>query len=159
MALSTYEKTMQRALRLLTFRPRTVAEMRERLREKEWATPAAVEEVIARLIELNYLNDAEYAIGFATSRLRMKPLGRTRLRLDLRRRHLPAEAVESAIDEAYAERPEEELIGEAIRKRIRLRGTPQSPEEKKKLADWLLRRGFSHDLVRKYVNLSVNPED
>ncbi|MBK7597696.1 MAG: RecX family transcriptional regulator [Acidobacteria bacterium] len=73
---------MERGLRLLAYKPRTVAEMRERLNEKEWAEEQVVEQVITRLMELGYLNDEQYAASFAGSRLTARPLGRTRLRRD-----------------------------------------------------------------------------
>ena len=48
MAATPYEKTMARALILLSFKPRTVAQMRERLLEKEWAEEAIVDRVVDR---------------------------------------------------------------------------------------------------------------
>ena len=45
-----YEKTMTRALKLLSYKPRSVAEMRGRLNEKDWAEAQVVEQVIARLL-------------------------------------------------------------------------------------------------------------
>ena len=152
MAQSVYEKTMQRALRLLSYKPRTVAELRERLREKEWAEEEAVEQVIARLRELNDLNDEEYAANFAATRLQMKPLGRSRLRRDLQRKKLSSPTIEQAVSDAYAEKPEEGLIDEALEKRIRLKGPPATREESAKLIAYLLRRGFSYDLVLQKVN-------
>jgi regulatory protein len=146
-----YEKTLARAFRLLAARPRTVAELRERLREKAWAEDAVTDRVIKRLEELGYLNDEQYATSFATSKLTARPIGRTRLRRDLQRKKVSSQAAEQALDEIYAERSEEELIARAIAKRVRLKGRPQSPEETKKLFDHLLRLGFSFDLVRQKI--------
>lgn len=151
MAATLYERIMERAFRLLSFKPRSVAELRARLLEKDWADEATVEQVIARLRELNYLDDDQLATSFANSRLTIKPLGRVRLRRDLQRRKLPAQTVEAALDEAYTEHSEDELIERAINKRLRLKGAPRSPEEAKKLFDYLLRRGFSYDLVLRKV--------
>lgn len=89
MGATLYEKTLQRAFRLLSYKARTVAEMRQRLLEKEWSDGETVEQVINRLLELNYLNDDEYAANFVNNRLAVKPLGPTRLRRDLQRRNLP----------------------------------------------------------------------
>ncbi len=146
-----YEKVMERALKLLSFKPRSVTELRERLREKEWAEESAVERVIARLQELGYLNDEQFAASYANARLTVKPLGRTRLRRDLQRKKLSPQTVENALTDAYTEHSEEELIDRAVAKRVRLKGTPQTPEAAKKLFDYLLRRGFSFDLVRRKV--------
>jgi regulatory protein len=160
MTLSIYEKLMERALRLLSFKPRSIEELRGRLLEKDWADEAAVDQVIARLKELGYLNDEQFAISFATSRLTAKPLGPTRLRRDLQRKKLSRQTVEDTIDKAYAMQSEEELIDRAIDKRIRLRGRPSTRPESKKLFDYLLRRGFAYDLVlRKVRELGDGVED
>jgi regulatory protein len=158
-----YEKTMTRALKLLSYKPRSVAEMRARLNEKEWADAQVVEQVIARLIELGYLDDEQFAARYADARLTVKPLGRTRLRRDLQRRKVSAQVVEQALEQAYEEHSEEELIARAIAKRTRLKGAPATREETKKLFDYLIRRGFSYDLVLKKVRelnkLAANSED
>jgi regulatory protein len=125
--------------------------MRSRLMEKDWAEEAVVDQVIARLEELGYLNDEQFAANFASSRLTAKPIGRTRLRRDMQRKKLSSETIESALDEAYDQQSEEELIERAINKRIRLKGVPTTREETKKLFDYLIRRGFSYDLVIRKV--------
>ncbi|MCI0336077.1 MAG: RecX family transcriptional regulator [Acidobacteria bacterium] len=147
MAATPYEKTLERALKLLSYKPRSVAELRERLLEKEWADETTVDQVIARLRELGYLNDEQFALSYATSRLNTKPLGRTRLRRDLQRKKLPTQTVENTLDEAYNMQSEEDLIERAIDKRLRLKGPPSTRQESKKLFDYLIRRGFSYDLV------------
>jgi regulatory protein len=160
MAATLYQQIMERAFRLLAYKPRSVAELRERLLGKEGADRSTVDQVISRLEELGYLNDEQFAAGYAASRLNMKPLGRTRLRHDLKRKKLPARTVEHALDEAYAEQSEEELIDRAIDKRIRLKGPPGSPEEAKKLLDYLIRRGFGYDLaLRKIRQIARNVEN
>jgi regulatory protein len=151
MAKALYEKTFDRALNLLSYKPRSRAEMRSRLMEKDWAEEAVVDQVIARLEELGYLNDEQFAANFASSRLTAKPIGRTRLRRDMQRKKLSSETIESALDEAYDQQSEEELIERAINKRIRLKGVPTTREETKKLFDYLIRRGFSYDLVIRKV--------
>ncbi|MGE0130190.1 MAG: regulatory protein RecX [Blastocatellales bacterium] len=151
MAKTLYEKTFERALNLLSYKPRSLAEMRARLMEKDWAEEAVVEQVVARLEELGYLNDEQFAANFASSRLTAKPIGRTRLRRDLQHKKLPSETIENALDDAYDQQSEEELIQRAINKRVRLKGAPTTREETKKLFDYLIRRGFSYDLVIRKV--------
>ena len=151
MAKTLYEKTFERALNLLSYKPRSLAEMRSRLMEKDWAEEAVVDQVIARLEELGYLNDEQFAADFASSRLTAKPLGRTRLRRDLQRKKLSSETIETALDVAYEQQSEEELIEHAISKRVKTKGAPATREEAKKLFDYLIRRGFSYDLVIRKV--------
>lgn len=147
MAATPYEKTMDRALKLLSFKPRSIAELRERLLEKVWAEEPIVDQVIKRLIELRYLDDEQFAANYASSRLTVRPLGRTRLRRDLQRKKIPDRVAEQTLNEIYAGEAEEELIDRAVSKRVRLKGPPTSREEVKKLFDYLLRRGFNYQLA------------
>ena len=141
------ERTFQRAAKLLAAKPRSVEELRERLLEKQWTDEATVEAVIAKLSEYGYLNDERFAFGYASYRVRQKPLGRQRLARDLQLKKVSKETAEEALDLVFEETPEEELIDRAIEKRTRLRGHPETRAETKSLFDHLLRQGFSYDLV------------
>jgi len=140
-------RTLQRAVKLLAAKPRSVAEMRGRLAEKESATEEAIEYAIKKLSEYGYLNDEQFALSFAQARVRQKPVGRQRLARDLKNKKLDKELAEQTLEKVFAETPEADLIDEAIAKRVRLRGRPQTRQESKSLFDHLLRRGFSIDLV------------
>ena len=146
-----YEKTIKRAFNILSAKPRSIAEMRTRLLEKEWATEEIVERVINRLCELEYLNDEKFAVQFANSKLVTKQVGASRLRRDLQRKKLSSTVITQALESVYTEKPEEEMIEIAVAKRIRLKGKPTSREESKKLFDYLLRLGFKYDLVIRKV--------
>ena len=140
-------RTLQRAVKLLAAKPRSVAELRERLLEKEWADEAAVEAALAKLSEYGYLNDEQFALGYASSRVRQKPVGRGRLARDLQLKKIDKETAEKTLERVFEETPEGELIDRAIAKRVRLRGRPANRQETKSLFDHLLRLGFSYDLV------------
>jgi regulatory protein len=141
-------KTLNRAVKLLTYKPRSKAELRERLLEKDWANPAIVDEAIEKLESYGYVNDRQFAEGLAAAKLRQKPVGKIRLRQSLIRKKLDKETLEQALDKAYEDKGEAELIDQAIEKRLRQRGRPKSREDAKKLFDHLMRQGFAYDLVR-----------
>ncbi len=141
------ERTMNRAGRLLAAKPRSVRELRERLLEKEWTNGAIVDEVLKKLEEYKYLDDEQFAQSFAAARLRQKPLGKRRLQQTLSQKKLDKETVEQAIEKVYEKTPEAEIIDIAIKKRLRLKGKPETREDTKKFYDFLMRQGFSYDLV------------
>jgi len=140
-------KTFARAAKLLAAKPRSVAELRERLLQGRHANKSIVEEVIARLREYGYLDDQHFALSFASHKVKQKPTGRRRLERDLMMKKVDRAVAEEALDLVFAETPEAELIDRAIEKRIRLRGRPQNRAEAKSLFDHLLRQGFPFDLV------------
>lgn len=142
------ERTMNRAVKLLAAKPRSVAELRERLLEKNWTNTAIVTLVIERLKEYKYLDDAQFARDVALSKLRQKPQGKRALQYAMSRKKIDRETLEAALKDAFEKLPEETLIDTAIEKRLRLKGIPETREEKKKFFDHLLRLGFDYDLIR-----------
>ncbi len=150
---------MQRAVKLLAAKPRSVEELRERLLEKEWADEPAVEYALSKLKEYGYLDDDRFAFGFASYRVRQKPVGRQRLARDLQTKKVSKETADAALELVYQETPEEELISRAIDKRIRLRGRPATRQETKSLYDHLLRLGFSYDLIIRKVREASSADD
>lgn len=144
-------QTFQRAAKLLSAKSRSIAELRELLLQRQGASKADVEEVLARLTEYGYLNDERFAIGYASAKVRQRPIGRQRLKRDLTLKKVSKETADEALDRVFAETSESELIDRAIEKRIRLRGRPGNRAEAKTLFDHLLRQGFPFELVAEKV--------
>ena len=140
-------KTFERAVKLLAAKPRSVAELRERLLRGRNTDAEIVDTVISRLREYGYLNDEHYAFCYASYKVKQKPVGRRRLERDLKLKKIENSVANEALEMVYAETPEEQLIDDAIAKRLRLRGKPKSRAEAKSLFDHLLRRGFAFELV------------
>ena len=145
------ERTMQRAVKLLAAKPRSVGELRERLLEKQWTNEETVDHVLAKLREYGYLNDERFAFGYASFQVRQKPVGRQRLERALSLKKIDKETADEALKLVFEETPEETLVERAIEKRVRLRGRPQTRAETKSLFDHLLRQGFSYELVIRKV--------
>lgn len=144
-------RTFARAIKLLAAKPRSVAELRERLLKGRSANETVVEEVLSRLKEYGYLDDERFAFGYASLRVKQRPIGRNRLKRDLSFKKVDGSVADEALDLVFGETPEEELIDRAIEKRIRLRGRPKNRMEAKSLFDHLLRQGFPFDLVSEKV--------
>ena len=154
------ERTMNRAVKLLSAKPRSVGELRERLLEKDWTNPDIVNGVIGKLEEYGYLDDRKFAEDLALSKLRQKPQGKRRLQYAMSQKKLDRETLETAIQTAFEKMPETELIDAAIEKRLRLKGRPETREDTKKFYDFLLRQGFAFDLIRdKMSKLAKLPDD
>jgi len=155
------ERTMNRAVKLLAAKPRSVLELRERLLEKRWTDEEIVDAVLEKLKEYKYLDDEQFARDLALSKLRQKPQGKRRLKQSLSQKKLDKEIVDEAITTAFEKLPEGELIDRAIQKRLRLKGQPETREDKKKFYDFLLRQGFSFDLISTRMRdiANINVED
>lgn len=151
-------RTFQRAVKLLAARPRSIAELRERLMQGRFANKTVVEEVIGRLKEYGYLDDERFAFSYASLKVKQKPTGRRRLERDLFLKRVDSSVAGEALDLVFAETSEEELIDRAVEKRIRLRGKPQSRADAKSLFDHLLRQGFPFELVSEKVRAAARTD-
>lgn len=153
------KRTFDRAVKLLAAKPRSVAELRERLLRGRGANKATVEEVISRLSEYGYLDDERFALSYASLKVKQRPVGRRRLAQDLKMKKVQSSVADEALEQVYAETSEEELIDQAIEKRLRIRGRPKNRIEAKSLFDHLLRLGFEFDLVSERVKQLIRDDE
>ena len=159
-AAKAKERTMNRAVKLLAAKPRSVLELRGRLLEKLWTDESIVDAVIEKLKEYKYIDDEQFARDLAVSKLRQKPQGKRRLQQSLSQKKLDRETVDQAIISAFEKIPETDLIDLAIEKRLRLKGKPETRDDLKKFYDHLIRQGFGFDLIRdKMQNISDRTAD
>lgn len=84
------------ALRLLTVRPRTVAEMRQRLTPRFGTT--AAEKTISRLQAQGLLNDADFAQQWRNTRERRKPRSPQMIAQELRTKGVADEIIAQALE-------------------------------------------------------------
>ena len=96
---------MDAAAVFLSVRPRSVTETRKRLHHLGYPE-ALVETVVDRLIEMDYLNDAEFARLWVESRDRARPRGETALRRELALKGVPREVVDEVLAERSDSAPE-----------------------------------------------------
>src|ERR1035437_10526086 len=107
------------AIKALAGRAYSTGELREKLRRRAERS-AAVDEVLARLKDIGYLDDRRFAEGFAAARLANEKLGRTRVIQDLRRRRVAPSLAERTVQRVYQDVDEEALIEDLIRRKYRL---------------------------------------
>ena len=131
------------ALRLLTIRPRTVAEMRERL-ESRFGT-ATVEKTLTRLLSEGLLDDAQFARQWRSSRERRKPRSQRMIEQELRNKGV-AEDVASGALEGYDSYDAAHRA--AARYAARQKGTGREIFNRR-VSAFLERRGFEYEIIRR----------
>lgn len=150
------EKAMLAAARLLEARPRSAAEIRQRLRRKEFA-PDAVEGAVERLTDLGLLDDAAFSRYWVESRQSFRPRGRLALRDELRRKGVARDTIEQALADAEAEAPPDAEAARAEQvARAALRRYADSPDRmtfQRRLGGLLQRRGFALDVIRPILDI------
>nr|CRH07664.1 Regulatory protein recX. Regular protein for recA [Candidatus Magnetococcus massalia] len=140
-----------RALRWLGRREYGETELRRRLMQQEGATPDLVDQVIHRLLELNYLNDQRFAELVVRERIR-RGQGPVRIRHELRQKGVPNSLIEQALQSQQSEA--DDLVTQAQKALNKRYGDAPAEDWKarKKRYDFLMRRGFDGETVRKALD-------
>ncbi len=142
----TRRRALESALSLLSYRPRSERELRDRLRDKRF-DPDTIEKTIGRLRELGYVDDASFARFWTETRQTLRPRSRRLLVSELRRRGVSG----SAADEATAGISDEEAAYDAAGRRLRALGGLEYQRFRERLGRFLTRRGFSYDVARRVI--------
>jgi regulatory protein len=132
-----------RALDYLSYRPRSEAEMRDYLTDKDFPD-TVVEETIARLGRAGLVDDREFARYWCDNRARFRPRGKRMLRYELRQKGVPSSAIVEALESYDESAAMEKVAAEQAR---RLQHLPPDLA-RRRLSERLARRGFSYELIR-----------
>ncbi|GAB4468218.1 MAG: RecX family transcriptional regulator [Anaerolineae bacterium] len=145
-AFDELEVAHERALHYLSYRQRSTAELRRYLLGKEFSEQA-VETVIERLERAGLLDDAAFARLWIESRLQANPRGERALRHELRQKGIPETIIRAALADLDQQ---EAAYRAAIQRASRYAGSDEATF-RKRLGDFLLRRGFDFATARDAV--------
>jgi regulatory protein len=144
-------ETYLRIKKWCDLRERCQSEVRSKL--YDWGLYSdEVENMIARLISDNYLDESRFASAYVSGKYRIKHWGRNRIVRELKQRDISSFNINAALKEIdeqeylrildYLKERKEELMDEGIREF----------ERNGKVARFLINRGFEPDLVWERIN-------
>ena len=139
-----YEKT----LNFLSYRQRSEAEIKRYLKKKE-LPEAQAQGIVERLKRAGLLNDTTFAEMWVDNRTTFKPKAKRVLKAELRAKGVAADEIEAAVagvDEAKAA----EQLAAARAPRL-VRQKLNKLEFRKKLSEYLARRGFNYETISDVV--------
>lgn len=147
------ERAHNRALDYLSYRPRSEAELRDYLLEKEFPE-SAVEEVLARLNRVGLVDDAEFARYWINNRARFRPRGGRMLQYELQQKGVASDTIEAAL-EAYDELA---AVRKAAQEQARRLQHLPPDQFRRRLYARLARRGFSSGLIQEILSTQDFPQ-
>jgi regulatory protein len=140
------ERAFQQAMLFLSYRARSESEIRQNLRKHEIPEPV-IEQTLERLRQDGLANDHQFARAWVENRSVFRPRSRRLMALELRKKGLNDEAVSSAVTNV----DDEALAYEAAQKKVARYKDLEWNEFRKKLSDFLARRGFSYSVIAPVV--------
>ncbi|MCI1958771.1 MAG: recombination regulator RecX [Clostridia bacterium] len=140
-----YIKAQDAALKFLAHKMRTGKEIRRKLKEKEYSENV-IEKVEKFLIKYNYINDFEYCLAYIRQSQKLKPLGSIAIKQKLRFYGVDDSTIEKALSESDID--ETGQASQLLDKKMSIMDNGIDAAKKRKLQDFLLRRGYSYDIIR-----------
>ena len=151
--IADLESTKKRALRILGNRNFSEHEMQRRLISKG-ETQENAGETVKWLVELGYINDADYA-GLIVRHYSIKGFGISRIRDELYKRGIPRDLWDeklAMLDESGTS----DATLEFLRKKL---GESKDKDDLRRATDSLVRRGFTYEEARAAVNKYLSETD
>ena len=140
-----FDKARNYAFRLLKFRMRSQQELRARLMRKKFDA-AVIEKVIAFLGEKKFIDDREFARVWAQEKIK-RPLGIARISRELKLKGIDKNIIVEVLETIRSNYDEEGVVSELARARLeRFKGL-EPKKARMRLYAYLLRRGFSPDVI------------
>ena len=141
----TVDEAQKRLERYCAYQERCHKEVSQKLYEMRMI-PEARDQIIVHLLQHNFLNEERFARAFVRGKFNIKKWGKQRLQLELKRRDISKTIIKMALQEIdldayYA------TFHELAEKKLNRMREPNLQKRRKKLADYLLYRGWESDLV------------
>jgi regulatory protein len=139
-------KAQEKALRYLSYRPRSETELRQHLRRKG-LDDALIDQVAERLTEHDLLNDDTFADYWVDQRETFKPRSPLALRQELQQKGVSREIIDRALNEL----DESDAARRAAAQRAPQLARLPFDQFRAKLGGYLQRRGFGYSVIREVV--------
>lgn len=141
----TKEQALQKARHYCAYQERSHAEVKEKLFQLGvWKKEQ--DEIIASLIEDNYLNEERFAIAFAGGKHRIKHWGKVKIRYELKQKQVSDYCIKKALKQFDDDDYLRALTVLASDKYESLKGE-QYLVRKKKTIDYLHYKGYESELI------------
>jgi regulatory protein len=128
-----------------TYQERCHKEVVSKLKEMRMI-PEAIDQIVTHLIKENYLNEERFAQSFARGKFKLKKWGRNRIVSELKQRNITQYDINIALKEIN-EIVYHKTLDILAKKRLEAIKETNIQKRKRKLADYLLYRGWESHLV------------
>ena len=117
--------------------------------------PEAKELILLHLMQHNFLNEERFAKSFARGKFRIKKWGKQRIVNELKFKDISTYNIKTALKEIDEEEYLKTIL-DITKKRNTVISEINLYKRKKKLIDFLMRKGYEMDLIYKTVNQIVS---
>ncbi|MDC1503802.1 recombination regulator RecX [Winogradskyella sp.] len=146
----TVDEAQKKLENYCAYQERCHKEVRSKLMEMRMI-PQVVDTIIVHLITHNFLNEERFAKSFVRGKFRIKKWGKVRLVRELKFRDVSKYSIDMALQEIDLD-DYFDTLDALVQKRIAQVTEKNIYKKKKKVADYLLYRGWESHLIYEKIN-------
>ena len=140
------KRAKQKAFSYLARRDHSEKELSDKLRRKGFREPIIIG-LIEDLKQSQFINDGTFSRQFARNKIIQKPVGRRELAFSLKQKGISKDILEATLEEVYLEYDEKELALRLANQKLKTIKNIEPIKVKKRISDFLFRRGFNWEIV------------
>ncbi len=141
-----FTRAKNAAYRFLSYRPRSYAEVEKKLHDKGF-NRTVVQDVLSDLVRLGYVDDEAFANQWVRGRVRLRQIGRHRIKQELKDRGLDSEVIRRVLGGVLTADLEIETARQAAERKLSTMKALDRETRRRRLAGFLERKGFSYDVI------------
>lgn len=143
--------------RLLSRRDHSRTELYRKLKKKEDYPDFMISDVLDELEQKKYLDDSDFAYKFAAEKARLNRWGPVKIRSKLIQKGIKRADIDTGIRQAFGDIDLHDTLAELVRKNSRkFKREPDPFKRKKKIFDYLKRKGYTSETITRYLDKLVN---
>ena len=141
-------------MRLLRYRPRSIAEARKRLLSLGFVEQE-IDKAISTAEAAGLLDDNAFARVWVQDRLLHHPLSRRAIKQELEEKGIDRETINAALDRLYPAEEEKKIALDLAQGRLTRYATLDRPKRVQRIVSFLIRRGFNPHLAGQVVHVVI----
>ena len=151
MTKSISTKAESYAYRLLSYRPRTEQEIRDKLKKKGF-TGDIIDCLVSKLRDRSLIDDHNFARLWIESRMQSSSYGFLRIRHELRQKGVDKNIIEDIAEQFKKDFNEPDMAKRLVEARLKSVCSLHKDKARQRLYSYLQRRGFSDSIIYKVIN-------
>ena len=148
------------AVNYISYRPRSAREVLDHLRKKGFSSELS-ESIVHHFESVSLINNLEFSRMFVRDKLRRKPTGKALLQKLLIAKGIPSAMIDQVLREYISDEDQRSAAKALASRRMQLTkrslASLDPTKQKQRLTGYLLRHGFSNEIVQKTIQALFRP--
>ncbi len=145
--MDEFGKFYNKALKFLSYRPRSEKEIRDKLKSKK-ASDSMIQIILTKLKDQKFVNDEEFTKWWIEQRITFKPRSVRLIKMELKQKGIGQELIDSTFDNLQLTINDLESAKKLIQKRLNKYKNLSREEKFQKVSRFLASKGFNYDVIK-----------